>query len=165
MIDDSETALQSDSAEYIPTNAGTEISGRWIVISMFAFGILSTLMIWFYWNKHIEPFMPLQLAIEKEFENSSPRVEGGQRKISKGTPRILRVTMKVDFNPELKESAVVADERIARIAEISAEFQDLKTYDFLEFHFYQPSPNDSKLHKKSYTRELPSMKEVETKLR
>lgn len=141
------------------------ISGTLIVLTMFGFGILSTLMIWTYWNWHIEPFMPLQLAIENEFEDSSPRVEGGQRKMSKKTPRILRVTMRVDFDPSIEANAKQSEQRIQRVAELAGQHQDLTSYEFLEFHFYQPVPRENRLRKKSFTRSLPDVEPVETKFR
>ena len=126
-------------------NPARTISGRTVVFGMFGFGALATLLLWYYWTRHLEPFMPLQLALAEQFENSSPRVDGGRRKTHKGTPRILRVVMRVDFDPTADDPATeqVVDERIRRIADIAREHVSLQDYDLLVVHFYQPNPEGS----------------------
>ena len=116
------------------------ISGRLVVIAMFAFAACLTALLAFYWNKHIEPFMPLQLAIEQEWEGSSPRVEGGQREISKKTPKILRVTLRVPFDPNSHQNEQIALERVNAIAEIAEDHVVLADYEVLTVNFYQENP-------------------------
>ena len=69
------------------------ISGRYVVISMFALAFVLIGALYTYWNLHLMPFMPLQEALAAKFEESSPRVDGGRRKMHKGTPNILRVAV------------------------------------------------------------------------
>ena len=92
-----------------------ELSGRWVVIGLFAFAITLTVALWVYWKLHRAPFLQWEQFLAGEFQGSSPLVEGGQRKMHRGTPRILRITLKVDFDPQ-------ADERRAR------EFADLPSF-------------------------------------
>lgn len=123
-----------------PNENPKSVSGRVVVIGMFVFAACATAFLAFYWNKHIEPFMPLQLAIEKEWKGSSPRVEGGQRKISKKTPRILRVTLRVPFDPEDPANTGLTRERVNAIAEISRKHVKLDDYEILTINFYQEKP-------------------------
>ena len=78
------------------------VSGRWMVLGLIAFGVLTTGALWTYWNLHVGPFRPMQDALAVTFPHSSPRVDGGQRKMHKGTPKVLRVVMRVDFDPVLE---------------------------------------------------------------
>lgn len=136
----SETASQTAP----PTSHGAdpvrEVSGRVIVISLMLFGIAATSILWFYWSMHVLPFMPLQLALEEQFENSSPRVEGGQQKMHKRTPLILRVVMRVEFDPEADSEK--SEERFQAVAAVVRQHADLLNYEFLEVHFYHPDPEN-----------------------
>ncbi|MEX0703546.1 MAG: hypothetical protein WD069_15735 [Planctomycetales bacterium] len=117
-----------------------EIAGKWIVIAVFAFAILMTGAMWVYWRLHIGPFLPLQRAIVAEWPDSAPRVEGGQRKMHQGTPRILRATLKVPFDPTDESRKAELKRRVARIRELAAGTLDLARYDRLEVHFFHPVP-------------------------
>ena len=116
------------------------VSGKAVVVGMFVFGVMTTSLIWFYWNKHIEPFMPLQMALAEEFDNSSPRVEGGQRKIHKTTPKLLRITMRSPYDPTDDEFDERIEVDLRKIADIASEYLDLSSFDLLEVHFYKPNP-------------------------
>lgn len=118
----------------------TSISGRVVVVGMFLFAACATAVLAVYWYKHIEPFMPLQLAIEKQWEGSSPRVEGGQRKISKRTPKILRVTLRVPFDPNTEKNEQLAQRRVRDIAVIARDHVPLDEYEILTVNFYQENP-------------------------
>ena len=128
------------------------VRGEIVVIIMFALGISATGLIWFYWNMHVEPFMPVQLALAEEFPNSSPRVEGGQRKMHKGTPRLLRITMRTSYDPtdEGQETVDRVEGDIRRIATIADGF-DLPDWDAVEVHFFSPDPEKA-IRQKSFTR-------------
>lgn len=80
------------------------ISGSKVVICMFLLGIVATAALWVYWTKHLEPFMPLQTALNDTFKDAGARVEGGQRKLHKGTPRVLSIRMRVAFDPNIEEN-------------------------------------------------------------
>lgn len=117
---------------------------------MFTFAIAATTILYVYWKLHIGPFLPIQRALAEEFRGSRPRVEGGQRKMHKGTPRILRVTMKVDFDPDVEtERSQALAQRAARFC---AKRGDLASYDVFEAHFYWPEP-EKELHE--WSMEIP----------
>lgn len=123
----------------------TSISGPLVVVAMFLFAGLAVVLLQVYWNKHIEPFMPLQLALAEEFENSSPRVEGGQRKPSKGTPMVLRITMRVLFDPQAEEEQAAVQQQIKGVAavarrELESEELQFDDYEILSLHLFQENP-------------------------
>lgn len=86
---------------------------------MFALGILATSALWMYWTKHLEPFMPLQVALNEQFEGASARVEGGQRKLHKGTPSVLSIRMRVAFDPNSEGNADKAQHVVDSCVELS----------------------------------------------
>jgi hypothetical protein len=115
------------------------LSGRWLVVGMFAFAITTTSILYLYWKMHVGPFLPLQKALAAQFDDSRPLVEGGQRKMHKNTPRILRITMKVDFDPTADEAqaGAFAD----RVVEFTrAHYSELSAYEVLEIHLFYPQP-------------------------
>jgi hypothetical protein len=136
------------------------VSGKAVVVGMFVFGVMTTSLIWFYWNKHIEPFMPLQMALAGEFDNSSPRVEGGQRKIHKTTPKLLRVTMRSPYDPTAEEFNERIEVDLRKIADIASDYLDLSSFDLLEVHFYKPNP-EKLLLRKEFLRSLPNLEPVD----
>ena len=77
----------------------TEISGKWIVTGMFSFAVATISVLWFYTVSNRAPFRPLERALKEEFVDSAPKVEGGQRKIHENSSKILRIIMKVTFDP------------------------------------------------------------------
>ena len=119
--------------------AGTRVlPGRWVVVAMLLFGMAATGFMWVYWTVHVAPFLPLQQALAAQFPGSRPRVEGGQRKIHKGTPTLLRITMKVDFDPQRDPQR--AEAFFDRVAEFTRDQTDLEPYDELHLHLYWPEP-------------------------
>lgn len=128
-----------------------------LVVIMFTLGIIATGILWTYWHLHLMPFMPLQEALAEEFEHSSPRVDGGRRKIHKGTPMTLRVVMRVPFDPTAvdAESQDQIEHRIERTLELAEQHSELQQYEMLEVHLYQESPEDE-LRQKEFLKELAS---------
>lgn len=115
------------------------LSGRTIVALMFLLGILATSFLYAYWTLHLMPFMPLQEAIVAEFPGSAPRVDGGQKKMHKDTPLILRIAMKSELDP-LSENPEDQQEmaRIRnRVAELSRSLDPLPGVELLELHIYK----------------------------
>ncbi|MBL8815682.1 MAG: hypothetical protein JNL58_06605 [Planctomyces sp.] len=92
-----------------PPVAKRSYAGRWLVASMFLLGFTATGLLRWYWNEHLEPFMPLQEAIEKDFPGSAPRVDGGKRRLDRDTPMILRVVIKVPFDPTQTEPTPIVE--------------------------------------------------------
>lgn len=116
-----------------------ELSGRSVVLAMFLFGLAATATLWAYWHYHTAPFRPLQEAIAAEFAESVPKVDGGQRKMHERTPRLLRIIMRVDFDPtDDGRARQVAD----RVLELVRKHQDISTYETLELHLYQGVPEE-----------------------
>ena len=143
----------------LPTETQTRtLSGRWVVVGVISFGLLLTGLLRVYWHQHIEPFMPLQMAIADEFPNSSPRVEGGQRRIHRKTPRVLRITMRSDFDPtaETDEANDAVDSVFKRVVGIAANHIDLALYEQVDLHLYFPSPEDA-LRQKSVSKPVGSI--------
>jgi hypothetical protein len=127
-----------------PGREDRTISGRWAVLGIFLFAISATGGLYVYWKLHVGPFVPLQKALAEKFPGSRPLVEGGQQKIHKHTPRILRITMKVDADPNADERKT--EELAERVIALARERFDLSTYEILEIHFFWPEP-EKKIHK------------------
>ena len=141
-------------AESIEQQPPRELSGRKVVLGMFGFGILATGFLYVYWQWQTAPFMPLQMTLAAAFENSSPRVEGGQRKMHQNTPVILRVVMRVPFDP-------VQDQRAARrylldVGRVIQQEINLTQYDQLDLHLYKPDP-EREIQQKTYSEQIPQL--------
>lgn len=116
-------------------------AGRWIVVGMIAFAMTLTGACWVYWKLHVAPFLPLQQLLAGEFEDCRPKVQGGQRKIHKSTPEILRITMKIDFDPTGQSGEAQTDALAKRVtAFVAGNWPELSHYVTLELHFYWPEP-------------------------
>ncbi|MCA9071630.1 MAG: hypothetical protein KDA84_22040 [Planctomycetaceae bacterium] len=126
--------VDSPSESHQDTRRG--IPGVWVVVGMFAFGSMATGILFVYWHFHTAPFKELQSALAAEFEGSRPRVDGGQRKQHKDTPRILRVVLKVEFPPRLEKAK--SEEVADRVMELAKEHHPLENYDTVEIHLYWP---------------------------
>ena len=85
-------------------NSPREFSGTKLIIGLFVFATAMSSGLWIFWYLHARPFQPLQLAIHQAFPKSYPQVQGGQRKMHKNTPRILRITLKVPFDPQPRDA-------------------------------------------------------------
>ena len=114
------------------------ISGTAIVAAVFTFALVLTTVMWLYWKLHTAPFLPLQQAVADTFPDSAPLVQGGQLKMHKNTPRILRITLRVNFDPNNDDQQV---SRITnRVVALAREHQDLSEYDQLEINLFQLVP-------------------------
>jgi hypothetical protein len=144
--------LDESMSKSVNQEAPRELPGRWVVVGMFGFGVLATGVLYVYWQLQTAPFMPLQMALAAAFEDSSPRVEGGQRKMHQNTPLILRVVMRVPFDP-------LQDERAARryLIEVSRVIHreiELSDYDQLDLHLYKPDP-EREIRQKTLSEQIP----------
>lgn len=139
-----------------------ELSGRWVVVGMLLFGVTATSILYLYWRLHTAPFLPLQQALADRFEDSRPRVEGGQRKIHQNTPRILRIIIKVDFNPQTSEQKVQS--LVREIAEVAADYQELDQYQLLEVCLFWPEPQGL-IHERTLELSLPELEVQESSSR
>ena len=83
----------SDSA----VNTGPGVSGKWVILGIFAFAICATGGLWVYTWMHHARFFEYRKALVAEFTKKSvPRVDGGREK-GHG-PEILRVVLNVEFD-------------------------------------------------------------------
>jgi hypothetical protein len=123
-----------------PEQAGEkEISGKAVILFMAAFAMLMTALMWIYWKWNLAPFLPLQQAIVAvdHLKESRPVVEGGRLKGQQNAPKTLRVTMKVDYNPEEETDRVDALEtEILELAKVNLPQFD--EYDQFELNVYWP---------------------------
>lgn len=129
-------ATKAESGERRAERSG--LSGRWVVVGMFAFGLAATAILWIYWDLHTAPFRPLQEALAKEFPGTRPHVEGGQHKMHEGTPKILRIVMRVPFDPTAEHSKT--ERFVDRLIPFVREHHDVTAYDRLEIHLFWPEP-------------------------
>ncbi len=135
------------------------ISGRLVVSVIFGFSIIMIAVLFFYWKMQTGPFLPLQKALDKQFPGCKPLVQGGQRKMHKNTPKILQITMKVEFNPiEVTDSS---KKYVNTVSQFIASNWKLSEYDELHLHFYKLNP-EKKLQEnvfKQDVKEILSQKE------
>lgn len=120
-------------------------------------GITATGLLYAYSTLHLGPFKPLQEAIVKEFPGSSPRVDGGKKRMQLDTPTILRILMKSEVDPlsEKEESVQAMLAMRKRIAELTIEKVTLPDLAVLELHVYKLVQEDQIL-KRSYRLDLKS---------
>jgi hypothetical protein len=126
----------SDAAT-VPTRSPSRpgIPGWWVVLGMFALGLIATAVIFLYWDLHTRPFRPLTEAIGREYRHSLPKVEGGRHK---GSANTLRVAMRVPFVPT--ESSPDSQRVVNRVVELARAHADLAKFEVLEVHLIQVAP-------------------------
>ncbi|MBC7821419.1 MAG: hypothetical protein IAG10_31410 [Planctomycetaceae bacterium] len=148
-------SLNSDSSSTPRAfdNSPREFSGTKLIIGLFVFATVMSSGLWIFWYLHARPFQPLQLAIHQAYPKSYPQVQGGQLKIHKNTPRILRITLKVGFDPKPRESDEQVTAMVARLEELARKHINLPSYELLEVHLVQRVPeHDSRT--RTVTREI-----------
>jgi hypothetical protein len=130
-----------------------EFSGSKLVVGMFLFAAMMSSGLWVYWYFHTLPFQPLQVAIARAFPKSYPLVQGGQRRIHRDTPKVLRVTLRVDFDPASDESDPRVDDLVTRLAELAKQHLDFASYQLFEVHLVQMRPEHA-ARSQTLTREV-----------
>jgi hypothetical protein len=124
------------------------LRGRNVVLGMLAFGVLMVLALWLYWEMYTRPFRPLQAAINAEFPGSSPRVVGGRPKSHQDdSPTLLRIIIRVDFDPQTADEAVL-QEHVDRLRALAGQHLDLSPYEVLEIHLIQRVPEEQTRQRK-----------------
>lgn len=124
------------SEEILPES--TTVSGSKVVLAMFGLGILATTALSFYWTKHLEPFMPMQQAVNERFKNASARIDGGQRKLHKGTPSVLSVRMRIPFDPNESENDSQVQEIVDECVQLSKiHVADMKFDEIVVLMYHQ----------------------------
>ena len=146
-------------SESVKTDSGT-ISGRIVVIAMFSLGILATAILWTYWTVRMTPYMPLQEALEREFRDCLPRVEGGTLK--KTGDSVLKVVLRSSFDPraesEASKSAIL--DRLERTRLLATELADLPNYRILALTLYFPT-KERGISQKTFFRQVSTWKELD----
>lgn len=117
-----------------------EFSGKLLLLSIVLLALVMSSGLSLYWHLHTRPFAPLQRAVAAAFPKSGPQVQGGQRKMHKGTPKILRITLKVKFNPELTESDEQVQAMVNQLESLAKQHIDFLSYDEFEVHLVQMQP-------------------------
>jgi len=123
------------------------ISGRWLVIGMFAMGITATSLLYVYSSLHLGPFRPLQDAIVAEFPGSAPRVDGGRKRLNEDSPTILRILMKTEIDPDSdsEDSLRKMNTLRKRIAELVLNKTPLPDIGIIELRVYKLLQEDKTL--------------------
>ncbi|MDG2130870.1 MAG: hypothetical protein P8K08_22925 [Fuerstiella sp.] len=131
------------------------ISGYKVVAAMFTLGIVASGTLWYFWNLQMMPFMPLQDALVAEFENCSPRVDGGRLKGKKNAPKILRVIMRVPFDPTSSKPSAQdqIETRLNRTEKLAQKFVVEDDYEVLELHLFSEHQEQA-LRQKTFTRQF-----------
>ncbi len=113
-------------------------SGTLLVGGMVAFGLLLTATLYAYWSFHTAPFRPLAESLGRRFPGSAPRVDGGKPRLDRPGDMVLRVVMKVGFDPNADDARAeaFADEVRAFIA----GRRSLAGFDVLELHLFSTTP-------------------------
>lgn len=110
-----------------------------MVIGLLMLGIFATSLLFIYFELHTRPFRPLREAVGREFRHSRPNVEGGRVK-GRG-PRILRISLGVEFNPFTEESR--ADTVNRRVLDLAREHQDLQGFETVQINLIQFIPEQT----------------------
>ena len=144
--------------ETAPEKPPREFSGTTLIVGIFLFAAVMSTGLWIFWYLHTEPFQPLQRAIERAFPKSRPYVQGGQRRIHKGTPKILRITMQVRFNPESPAEQPQVEAIVTQLVDLAKQHIDFAHYNLFEVHLIQMHPEHA-AHKLTITREIAKLLE------
>jgi hypothetical protein len=115
-----------------------EVSGKPLVIGLFSLGIIATIILFVYWDRHTKPFRPLREAIGRKFRHSRPNVEGGRPK-GRG-PWTLRISMTVEFSPV--EETEKGQEVFDQVMELVRQYQDISKIDEVDVVLIQFVPED-----------------------
>jgi hypothetical protein len=120
-------------------------SGRWLVVVVFVFASVMGGTLWVYTYYHTRPFRELTAALVEAYPDSMPRVEGGQHKMHKGTPKTLRIVMNAGFDPDSDEEGVAKMTR--RVLELTRQHADLSQFEVIHLWLYFDDPQEGMLKK------------------
>lgn len=130
------------------------IPGAWVALGILVLGLLFTATLWWYTDMHAGPFRGLRDAIQSEFPAAVPQVEGGQRKIHRETPKILRITLRVKQDPREDDRHVAR--MVDRLVVLADEHHGLAGYDLLDVYlvWYRPEQKAVSRHEQREVRRL-----------
>ena len=123
----------NDSNLEIHGDEAPAVRGVWAAVGILVLGLVFTGVLWWYTDMHAGPFRELRDAIHSEFPGSSPQVEGGQRKIHKGSPKILRITLRVEKDPRSNDDLV--SRAMKRLVVLAERYHGLRKYEQLDVYF------------------------------
>ena len=146
------------------SDAPREISGAKVIVGMFVFALVMSCCLWVYWSLHTGPFLPLQRAIFRAFPKSYPHVEGGQRRMHKNSPKTLRVTMRVAFDPESANEKPQVEAVFTQLVKLAKQNIDLASFELFEVHLVLMRPEHS-AKKLTITRDVTALSKSETGLK
>ncbi len=124
----SQPPFADTDSSFSPRPQDRIVSGRAIVIGLFALALTLTALLFVYFEFNTRPFRPLREAIGREFKKSRPNVEGGRPK-GRG-PLILRISMSVPFDPF--EDDARAKDVLTRVLALARQHHELVTYDQID---------------------------------
>lgn len=130
-------------------------------MGVFALAIVMSASVWIYSYYHAKPFQPLQMAIHRTFPKSYPQVQGGQRRMHRNTPKTLRITLQIRFDPEPREADKQVESMVAQLEELARQHLDFPSYELFEIHFVQRVP-EHKARTRTVSREIASSSANET---
>jgi len=125
----------SMDAQYDNPNEQRPRRGPWIIAGMFLFASLVSLGLWTYWELHTRPFREMTDRLGREFPASSPRVEGGKHGLHRDTDEVLRIVMRIDYDPAAAPERYA--DQIDRIMQIAAAELSLEPYDRCDIHLFR----------------------------
>ncbi len=148
-------SVPDESADIAPRfgNSPREFSGTKVMLCIFALAIAASASVWIFSYYHAKPFQPLQTAVHRAFPKAYPQVQGGQRRMHRNTPKTLRITMQVGFDPEPREADEQVAAVVARLEELARQHIDFASYQIFEIHLVQRVP-EHKSKTRTVTREI-----------
>ena len=127
------TPLSNEAGKSHRRPRDRQISGRIVVIGVLLLGLLTTTLLFIYFEFHTRPFRPLREAIGREFRHSRVLgVEGGKLK-GRG-PKILRISMSVPFDPSTSRIRQSNMPERSRVLAIAAKYQELASFDQVQIN-------------------------------
>ncbi len=118
-----------------------KITGPRLLVGMFLFAVLVTAGLWGYWELHTRPFRPLTNALADHYPGSAPRVEGGKHGLHRATPRVLRVVLRVSFDPLQEEQKF--QQQVQEVLQLAGQYQDLSGYQECHIHLFRQLPEQA----------------------
>ncbi len=158
----SEPSASLSEPTAVPGKPPREFSGNLLIIGLFLFAFVMSTGLWIFWYLHTEPFQPLQRAILRAFPKSNPYVQGGQRRIHKETPKTLRITMRVQFDPTSADEKRQVEAVVTQLDALARQHIDFARYDLFELHLIQMRP-EHEARKLTITREIAQLLEPSAK--
>ena len=112
-------------------------SGTLLVAGMIAFGLALTGVLYAYAWLHGAPFRPLAAALAARFPESAPRVDGGKPRLDRPGDAVLRIVLRVGFDPN--RDGERAEAFAAEFADFLRTRPEPARFDLVELHLFRPT--------------------------